>query len=991
MPTDPASDHAQARLGRQYLTLLFSDLSHSTELSELMETEHYADMLRALRVVYQDAVKHHGGTVVRLQGDGLLAMFGYPQTGEDDGAAAVAAAFELHRRVRALKVKLPAGRAPSLHTGIHAGLVLLESGDVELGRFELLGSTPNIAARLSEAAQPHEVVVSVETLGPASRVSHEGSHRMTVRGRASPLDVLRIDARSSGPPTVSTVPGRWTTAFVGREPELMSLREQLDVVMAGKLRSVAVSGSPGLGKTRLVEQFISELGASACLVLRGHCDKSMDSAVRQPFMQMLQSLSLPSLPSLPDSPEAFAQIFCQYAHEQCLLLFVDDWQWADDASRQVLTAIRRMADGKIMIVLSTREKQLVRELGDADQTIELLPAGRGDAVRAITANVPAIDPFMADHICRHADGNFLVLEELCHLASRGDLDNRIDSNQLGTGWLSQLVQSRVQQMSAGQIEVIRCAAIIGNVVPAWLLVELTPRAQNQSVMDALASLDFLYPAEQAGMLRFKHGLTRDIIYDSVGLNERESLHGQIARALERNSKHPDYRDVVDALAFHYGKAGERTLEATYAEAAADRALAVSALDRARFLYRQALLALDDMTRSSQVALRWISIANRLGRVSVFDPVRKELPLHERAVSLAECFGDDLTIARCQHWLGYLLFGLGEPARAITHCNKAIALADEAGDDKLKMQAMAALGEAQCAVGNYQAARPVLDQVIGVKRQFRSTRHNNVGLVFSLVCRAYLLGDQGFFRQSNECFAEARDCIVDSAHEIAATVHGWHGAVLLWQGHWQEAIEAANESSRIAEATRSLSQLSIARAISAFAAWMHHRQPESVQSLREVTSWLEPSDCVLYRSLNHGWLAASLFHLHRRKQARRHAAQALVRARHQDLLGAAMTYRALARDAALFRPEASSHYIHQASIVASARQSRHELAATHLAAAEIAAQHERWQDAEPLLQYCMREFEDMDMSWHLSRAGLVLRRVNSGPADTAPLPSRRQTR
>src|SRR5687768_16915610 len=94
-----------AEPGRRYLTLLFADLSHSTELAEVMETEHYAAMLAAVRAVYQDTIPRHGGLVVRQQGDGLLALFGYPVTREDDGRNALAAALEVHQRVRQLKIE----------------------------------------------------------------------------------------------------------------------------------------------------------------------------------------------------------------------------------------------------------------------------------------------------------------------------------------------------------------------------------------------------------------------------------------------------------------------------------------------------------------------------------------------------------------------------------------------------------------------------------------------------------------------------------------------------------------------------------------------------------------------------------------------------------------------------------------------------------------------------------------------------------------------
>lgn len=89
--------------GRRYVALLFADLSRSTELAGAMEAEHYAALLAALRRAYQDAIPKHGGMVVRVQGDGLLAMFGYPVTHEDDGRRAVDAALDLHQRVRELR------------------------------------------------------------------------------------------------------------------------------------------------------------------------------------------------------------------------------------------------------------------------------------------------------------------------------------------------------------------------------------------------------------------------------------------------------------------------------------------------------------------------------------------------------------------------------------------------------------------------------------------------------------------------------------------------------------------------------------------------------------------------------------------------------------------------------------------------------------------------------------------------------------------------
>src|SRR5262245_40701160 len=142
---------AAATPRRQYLSILFSDLSDSTRLAELMEVEHYAEVLNDLRRLCREIIPRHGGRIAQLLGDGVLAIFGYPQTAEDDSRRATEAALALHAAVAALRPR--AGDLPialGMHTGIHAGLVLLGEGDPELGPFQLLGNVLNIAARLSD-------------------------------------------------------------------------------------------------------------------------------------------------------------------------------------------------------------------------------------------------------------------------------------------------------------------------------------------------------------------------------------------------------------------------------------------------------------------------------------------------------------------------------------------------------------------------------------------------------------------------------------------------------------------------------------------------------------------------------------------------------------------------------------------------------------------------------------------------------------------------
>ncbi|WP_086919694.1 ATP-binding protein [Variovorax sp. JS1663] len=960
--SDTHFDAGPSAPGRRYVALLFADLSHSTELAGAMEAEDYAALLAALRNVYQEAIPKHGGVVVRVQGDGLLAMFGYPHTREDDGRRAVDAALDLHQSVRELRLALPAGRSLSLHSGVHSGLVLIGAGDIERGRFELLGPVPHIAARLSEAAGPHEILVSEETLGPASRFFSTGPPRqLQMKGRDAPLLAHPVAARADDAVRAEARARHGMSPFVGRAAELDLLEQRLAEAMSGKPRSVAIAAAAGMGKTRLIEQFLRRAAARGCRILRGYCESDLGAVPLQPFRQMLQSTGAEAPP---EAAEDFTRWIARLAETQPTVVFVDDWHWADDASKQVLAALRRLAGRRLLVMLSTRLAAHDEAIAAAAQTIPLAPLTPDEAAQAIAARLPGTDPFVAAEIARHAGGNPLFIEELCHSAALGGSGLRPGRLHGGAGWLDQLVESRVQRLPPAQIELVRVAAVIGNVVPAWLLSSITGHGEDSPAVRGLAEQDFVFPGEHAGTLRFKHGITRDIIYESVGLHARQQLHRRIAQAIQQQSAAAAQEE---ALACHFDAGGDAAQAAHYAELAGDKALAASALDRARAQYRAALAALDRLPPSAEGARRWVAIVQRLGLVCVYDPLRSELALSRRALHLAEQFGDAATVARARYWHAYISYSLGEARAAIAHGERALAEAEAAGEARLATQIVATLGETHATAAQYGPALELLDRAIAIKRSHRSGRHTNVGLAFSLVCRAYVLGDRGLFAQAHECFDEALACIGDVTHEIAATTHGWRSAVLLWQGRWREAREAARESGRIAEATRSLSQLSIARAIGAHADWMLERDPRAVQAIVEATAWLAPRESGLFRSLNYGWLAEGLIGVGRRDEGRHNAALALRRARERDLLGVAMTYRALARDAAARRPDAARRYIERAYATARARDSAHELAVTQLCEAEIALQQGQAPRAFALLDKAAAAFDAMFMAWHLREA------------------------
>ncbi len=996
MPADRLSAPAAAPLppeaadpGRRFVTLVFADLSRSTELAARMEAEHYAALLSGLRRGYDEIVPRHGGVVVRVQGDGVLAMFGYPHTREDDARRALLATLALHAHVRALPLSLPAGFEPRLHSGVHGGLVLIRQGDIERGRFELSGSVPNIAARLAERARADEILVSVDTLGPAARHFHAGpAQTLTLRGRDEPIAVVNVSSAAAGAADWRGPAGRSAT-LVGRDAELRQLVEVQAEAAQGQLRIAAIAGPPGLGKTRLAQTLAESAEAQGWRTLRAHCDESLGAEAMQPFMQLARALDAPSPTSTAQAAASLAALLASLAAQQPVLLFIDDWHWADDASQHVLMALRRRPPLRLLIVLTTRHAPGPHELQRFDRTLLLAPLADRAAEALASALLGPVDPFVLAQVCRHAGGNPLYLGELCHSVTRSLLRDaalvelsdasasaaapRLSS---GAGFLAQLVGSRLQALPLEQAELLRAASVIGNVVPLWLLQQLTGHEPDSAGLAALAEQDFLYADARGSTLRFKHGLTRDVIYAGIDLAVRQNLHLRVAAALLVRQAEGALADAQAALAHHFAAGGDSVLALRFAEQAGDRALAASALDRARAHYRVALAALDRLPPLPARVRQRVDLVQRLGLVSIYDATRVDLAIAQRALALAEGSGDAALMARSRFWLGYIHYGLGDMPEAVQHCEHALTEARGSGDKKLILAVAAALGHAHTGAAQYTQALPLLDQISASRR--RGTGRTDALTAFTIVCRAWVLGDRGEFDAAEAAFADALQCVVGDEHEVGATIHGWHAAVLLWRGHWERARRAAAESARIARGTRSLAQYSIAEAIAGWADWQLQHRPEAIARIEQATAWLAPRETGLYRSLNLGWLSEGLFALGQRERARRCAAQALGRARHSDWLGVAMSQRALALDwLARGQPERAQRYIAAAYATARRRESAHEQAQTQCVEARWLLACGRGGDARRLLDQATAAFERMDMRWHAAQA-LALALRDGGP-------------
>jgi tetratricopeptide (TPR) repeat protein len=398
-----------------------------------------------------------------------------------------------------------------------------------------------------------------------------------------------------------------------------------------------------------------------------------------------------------------------------------------------------------------------------------------------------------------------------------------------------------------------------------------------------------------------------------------------------------------------------------------------ALDRARGHYVTALRALDALPQLTRpLQLRWCAIGQKLGQTCVFDPldVGDNLPLFERAASLAHQTGDLNVLARAEYWLAYVNYGRGRPRDAVRHSENALKHALASDDQKLVAQVEATLGQSLASAGRYERALPLLAHAVESKRQYaRVGSGTAIGSAYTLARTGYTLGDLGRFDEAHAAFDESLRFLGDKVHSVGASVRELVCAVHLWQGRWAEARNIGLEGAELALRCRSRYLTAMGRALGSCGGWALDGDPAALQVLRESTQWMEERGGAVSTSLGYGWLVEATVKLGLAAEARRHAARLFVRARLQDRHGEAMGCRALARLAARQGElDRVLHYLARADAAANLRGSRRELAVNTLARAELA---ECSSDAKALAETAAQEFEAMKMAWHLERAGEVL--------------------
>jgi class 3 adenylate cyclase/predicted ATPase len=697
---------------RRQLTVMFCDLVGSTELSQKLDPEELREVLRRYHDTVARIITGHQGHVAKLLGDGVLAYFGWPHAHEDQAEQAVHAALAATAAVGGIE---GAGEPLSARAGIATGQVVIGDmkGEAMQERGAVAGETPNLAARLQGVAQQGEVVINDATRRLTRGffvLEAGGAHPL--KGFAEPVAVWRVTGAARAGSRFEAAHETDLTELVGRTHEIGLLLDRWDRARSGEGQVVLVSGEAGIGKSRILREFISRLGGQDHRILRYQCSAHEVNAAFQPVIAEIEttagfqpddpattrrdkldrhlaaafgkageaapliagllSLPLEGYPPLDMAPQrrkqhtvmALVDRISMLSRKQPVVMMVEDIHWIDASSMEILdTLVERVQDLPVLAVMAYRPEFVPQWDGHGHVTVlSLNRLGRGGG-RAIAERITGgkvLPDEVLSRILEQTDGIPLFVEELTKtVLEAGFMEEQADRFVLSgplpavaiPETLHDSLMARLDRMAPVK-RVIQGAACIGREFSAELLATALPMGAGdlENALGQLldAQLIFRRGAAESANYIFKHALVQDAAYASLLVATRRSLHERLALALEQT----DDPDPL-ALARHFSVAGAKQRAAGLYLSAGRRSLGDSALPEAIGALELGLGEMEAIAASPDRDRLELGLRVALGtaRMATFGWAHPSVAdALEPAFPLAKAFGD-------RDALGSILWGL----------------------------------------------------------------------------------------------------------------------------------------------------------------------------------------------------------------------------------------------------------------------------------------------------------------------------------------------
>ena len=828
-PPGPAPASSPATAERRPITVMFCDLVGSTSMAAKLDAEDWRNLVNTYLDEASVAVTGLGGHVLKKLGDGLMVLFGYPHAQENDAERAVRAALAIQRALVEINARSASRGAPELQAriGLDSGQVVVDATG------EVFGEAPNVAARVQGAADPGSVLITANVQRQVAGlfvVEERGAHEL--KGVSAPIALYRIVRASGG----RRFGARTLTPLVGREEELDLLRRRWERAASGEGQLTLLVGEPGIGKSRLIEEFRLTLGGtphtfvewSSSQLLqntplhpiaewgrqRFSADEpgarrladlentlrliGLDPAEHAPLIAPLVDIPLPEERAAKLVPEELrrrqlAAITAWYlagARTQPAVLAFEDLHWADPTSLDLMQALAERGRTAPLFIIATARPEFRPpwSLRSHHSVISLRPLDRADVAQMVgeLAARHALSQEVIEGVSERTGGVPLYVEEVARLLLE---HGEAGGLQAIPPTLQQSLAARLDRLGEAR-EVAQISAVLGRDFTYAQLQAVggVDDPALQAALDKLADADLLI-ADGAGHeanYRFKHALVKDAAYQSLLKSRRQQLHARVAQVFE--DRFPAVVETQpELLAYHLTEAG---LDARAADAwarAGRAALDRSAMREAANSLSRAVGLLRGMPSSPDQKRLELELLGALGvaLTNTLGPASSEAQAaHERADQLSRELGDreGRFRARWNLWRVYNVRAELDSAVAVGDALLAEAQAD--GDAGHEVQAHHALWSSRMFRGDLEATCHHVDRGLAL---YEVDRHGTQALTFgghdAREC-ALALGSTALFLLGYPERALARNAegvahaLALGQPQVVAHAHGWGSSMLL---------------------------------------------------------------------------------------------------------------------------------------------------------------------------------------------------------------------
>jgi len=852
----PILGSVEATGERRYLTVMFCDLVGSTGIAAKLDAEEWRDLVGGYLDAASAAVTEMGGHVAKKLGDGLLALFGFPLAQENDAERAARAALAIQRALADLNRNNAGSGKPALaaRIGLDTGPAVIDSAG------EIYGDVANVAARTQALAEPGSVLITAQVqrqIAGLFVVEERGSQPL--KGVPEPIALYRL-VRASGGGRRSGA--RQLTPLVGRDDEMTTLMRRWERARQGDGQLLLIVGEPGLGKSRLVEEFRSRLADTPHTWAEWSCSQllqntplhpiaewgrarfggadvpaerrladlesslvqvKLDPAENAPLLAPLLDIPLPKERALSVASEelrrrqlaALTNWVFAGAKAQPVVLAFEDLHWADPTTLDVLRAIaERGAQVPLMIVSTTRpEFRPPWSMRSHHGTISLAPLDSAQ-VRDMVAELSArhaLPQDVVDDVAARTGGVPLFVEEVTRLLLERGGESGIHAIP---PTLQQSLMARLDRLGPAR-EVAQMGSVIGRGFSYALLRDVAglEDAPLQAALEKLAEADILLVqgAPPESDYRFKHALIQDAAYENLLKSRRQVLHRRVAEIL-RDRFAATAAAEPEVLAHHFTQAGLTDSAIEWWGKAGDQALRRSAFQEAIAHLGKAIEMAD---KEGESALRAATASARQQRLKLQTDYGQAVlwskgfgsqeakTAFARAKELAERAEnpDERFATYYGQWIGSAL--RGELGLARETLESFLREANEVGARAEAAVAHRVLGLTCLTQGEFTIAQQHLDEALRLYDPQHDRETNfRFGQDTGATARAYLAHTDwqfGNFQRMRELMEDAAARAVDSSHPpTLANVYHVNAALEAVRGD-------ANATLRVAEMLGEVSQ------------------------------------------------------------------------------------------------------------------------------------------------------------------------------------------